>query len=211
MTRMSHKRIVKAAAGLAAICIGLILTAPNLSSAPLAIGSDPVPFTLKNVDGSMVSLSDYHDSRAVVIVFFCNHCPFAQAYQDRLIQLQNTYRDRRVEFILVNPNDPKKKPGDSFENMVKRAEEKKYPFRYLVDETSGIAKAYGATRTPEAYLFGPDRKLEYSGLIDDNTEPAQVKKHHLRDAIEMVLAGTPEKIEPRATKAFGCTIKWRDK
>jgi alkyl hydroperoxide reductase subunit AhpC len=143
------------------------------------------------------------------VVFTCNHCPFAKAYEDRIIALQHEYAAKGVQFVLINPNDPVTKPEDSFENMQKRAQEKSYPFPYTIDETQDIARAYGAFRTPEAYLLDSNRKLVYHGLIDDNTEVKDVKTHHLKNAIELLLAGKPEQIDPKDTKAFGCTIKWK--
>ncbi|MBI5058611.1 thioredoxin family protein [candidate division KSB1 bacterium] len=168
-------------------------------------------FSLKNVDEKTVSLTDLAEAKAVVVVFTCNHCPFSQAYEPRLIQLQQDYADKGVKFILINPNDPKKQPEDSFEKMQKRATDKKYPFPYLYDSTQQIAKAYGANRTPEAYLlFPPEMTVQYRGRIDDNTEPGQVKKRDLKDALDLLLAGSPDQITTRVTKAFGCTIKWKE-
>jgi peroxiredoxin len=188
----------------------LFIVAAAVSAAPIGIGSPVVDFSLKNVDGKTVAVGDFADKSVLVVVFSCNHCPYAQAYQDRLIALQNQYKSKGVQFVLINPNDPKKQPQDSFENMQKRAAEKKYPFPYLIDETQAIARAYGAARTPEVYVFGPDRKLIYQGRIDDNTEEKQVKAHDLKNALDLIFAGTPDKISPNVTKAFGCTIKWRE-
>jgi peroxiredoxin len=176
---------------------------------PIGIGTLLPGFSLRNVDGRTISEADFADKPALVVVFSCNHCPYAQAYQDRLIALQNQYAARGVQFVLINPNDPKRQPQDSFENMQKRAAEKKYPFPYLFDETQAVARTYGAARTPEVYLFGPDRKLVYQGRVDDNTEEKQVKTHDLQGALDLLLAGTPAKIPTPVTKAFGCTIKWR--
>jgi len=187
----------------------LAVTASRSTAAPLAIGASAPAFTLKNVDGKNVSLSDYADKPAVCVVFTCNHCPFAKAYEDRIIALQQEYASKGVQFVLINPNDPKIQPEDSFEKMQKRAQEKNYPFPYVIDETQDIARAYGAFRTPEVYLLDKDRKLVYHGLIDDNTEVKDVKTHHLVNAIEHLLAGTQDQIDPKDTKAFGCTIKWK--
>lgn len=184
-------------------------TAESAAEPALAVGKALPEFQLKNIDGTMIAAGDYRDKRALVVIFSCNHCPYAIAYQDRLIRLQNEYGPQGVQFVLINPNDAKKQPQDSFENMQKRAKEKSYPFPYLHDETQAIARAYGASRTPEAYVFGPDRKLVYHGRVDDNTEEKQVRSRDLKDALEMVLAGTPAKIKAPETKAFGCTIKWK--
>jgi peroxiredoxin len=182
---------------------------PETNAKSLPLGSTAPAFELKNVDGEMISLAQYAAVPAVCVVFTCNHCPFAKAYEQRLISLQKTYAADQVKFILINPNDPKIKPDDSFEKMIKRAQEKSYPFPYLVDETQNIARAYGAFRTPEVYLFDPNRKLVYKGLIDDNTEEKEVRHSHLRNAIDHLLAGEVSQIQPDSTKAFGCTIKWK--
>ncbi|MBU1637064.1 thioredoxin family protein [bacterium] len=194
------------------LCIALLAACgPEGHSETLTIGASAPAFSLKNVDEAVVSLADYSDCHVVCIVFTCNHCPFAKAYEDRLIQLQKAYDKDDVQFILINPNDPTIKPEDSFPNMQKRAAEKHYPFPYLIDETQDIAKAYGAFRTPEVYLFDAGRKLVYHGLIDNSTEEKEVQedKRYLKLAIDHLLAGTPEQIDPKDTKAFGCTIKWK--
>lgn len=181
------------------------------SAAGPDIGAVAPAFKLKNVDGTEKSLSDYASAKAVVVVFTCNHCPFAQKYEPRLIQLQKDFAAQGVQFLLINANDPVKYPADNFAAMQTRAAEKSYPFPYLWDETQAIAKAYGANRTPETYLLNPaDMTVVYKGRIDDNTEPDQVKVYDLRDAISALLAGTPDKIVNRVTKAFGCTIKWKE-
>jgi peroxiredoxin len=197
------------------IVLTILVLAGVFGTAALALADGgPTPgttapaFTLKNVDGNMVSLADYASKKAVVVVITCNHCPYAQAYQNRLISLQNEYASKDVQFVLINPNDAVKQPQDSYDNMQKRAKEKNYPFPYLHDESQQVAKAYGANRTPEAYLI-VNNKVVYRGRIDDNTEEAQVKQRDLKDAIDKVLAGTPDQIETAMTKAFGCTIKWR--
>jgi peroxiredoxin len=178
-------------------------------AAPIGIGTPLPAFSLKNVDGRILSATDFADKTALVVVFSCNHCPYAQAYQARLIALQNQFASRGVQFVLINPNDPKRQPQDSFENMQKRATEKKYPFPYLFDESQDVARIYGAARTPEVYLFGPERTLIYQWRIDDNTEEKQVKTRDLKSALDLLLAGTREQITAPVTKAFGCTIKWR--
>jgi peroxiredoxin len=199
--------LMRKVTALAAILV--LAGAMQSPAAPIGIGAPLPAFSLKNVDGRAVSATDFSDKTALVVVFSCNHCPYAQAYQDRLIALQKQYAARGVQFVLINPNDPKRQPQDSFENMQKRAAEKAYPFPYLFDETQAVAKVYGAARTPEVFVFGPDRKLIYQGRIDDNTEEKQVKTHDLSGALDLLLAGTPGNIPAPVTKAFGCTIKWR--
>ena len=197
---------------IAAAAVSLALAGASLCRAAGPEPGTAAPaFALQNVDGKTVSLADFADAKAIVVVFTCNHCPFSQAYEPRLIQMQKDYADKGVKLVLINPNDPKKQPEDSFEKMKKRAADKSYPFPYLYDSTQEIAKAYGAFRTPEVYLLSPaDMTVQYRGRIDDNTEVKSVKKRDLRDALELLLAGTPDQIAERSTKAFGCTIKWKD-
>ena len=190
--------------------ISLAACAAGASGKPLAVGSSLPAFSLKNVDGQTVSSADFAAKPALAVIFWCNHCPFVQAYEARTIALAKEYAERGVQFVVINPNDAKKQPADSYEKMQQRAKDKGYPFPYLHDVTQEIARTYGAARTPEVYLFGPDRKLVYHGRIDDNTEEKDVKKHDLKNALDLLLAGTPEKISPQTTKAFGCTIKWRE-
>jgi peroxiredoxin len=172
-------------------------------------GDKASDFNLKNVDGKMISLSDYKTAKAFVVVFTCNHCPYAQAYQDRLIELDKEYKPKGVPVIAINPNDPALSPGDSFEEMQQRAREKQYSFPYLLDETQAIYKMYGAERTPHIYLLkkeGKDFVVRYVGAIDNNyKDPAQVTQHYLKDAIEAVLSD--QLPDPDFTMAIGCSIK----
>lgn len=186
----------------------LVATTFSLAQTGAAPGAAAPAFTLKNVNGQMVSLSDYANQKATVVVFFSNHCPYSQAYQGRLIALQKEYGAKGVQLVLINSNDAAKQPQDSYENMQKRAQEKGFPFPYLRDESQQVAKAYGAQRTPEVYVI-VNNKVVYRGRIDDNTEEAQVKQRDLKNALDKIVAGTPNQINPALTKAFGCTIKWR--
>ena len=167
-----------------------------------------IPFRLKNVDGNTVSTEDFSAAKALAVIIWCNHCPYVRAWEDRVIALQREYADRGVQFLLVNSNDPQKYPGDSFEEMQKRAREKGYPFPYLWDEKQEVARQYGAERTPEIFLFDEARTLRYHGAPDDNFEdPKAVTQRYFRDAIEAVLAGrAPATSE---TPPRGCTVKWR--
>jgi peroxiredoxin len=210
---MSKKtlQLMKPVAALAAVVLLGLLLSPKITSAQtgsLAPGSAAPGFNLKNVDGQMVALSTFAGKKAVVVVFASNYCPYSQAYQNRLISLQKEYGSQGVQFVLINSNDAKKQPQDSYENMQTRAKEKSYPFPYLRDESQQVAKDYGANRTPEAFLIVGDHVV-YRGRIDDNTEENQVKVRDLKNGLDLVLAGTPDKIDPKQTKAFGCTIKWK--
>ena len=171
------------------------------------VGKAGPAFALKGVDGATHSLEDYAGKKAVVVVFTCNHCPAAVAYEDRLVELQSDYAGKGVQLVAINPNEDEGHPTDSFEHMVQRAKDKGYNFPYLRDETQEIAKAYGAVRTPEVFLLGPDRTLVYHGRIDDNADnPAAVKRHDLREALDEVLAGKPVTVPD--TPPVGCTVKW---
>jgi peroxiredoxin len=174
----------------------------------LAINEQIVPFSLPAVDGTTVSTDQFPGRPVLGVVFWCNHCPYVKAWEDRLISLQRRYEDRGVRFIMVNSNDPSQYPEDSFATMVERARAKACPFPYLFDETQEVARAYGATRTPEVFLFDSGRVLRYHGAPDDNFEDAgAVRAHYLRDAIEALLDGR-DPVTP-TTQPRGCTIKWR--
>jgi peroxiredoxin len=175
----------------------------------LHIGEYMKSFHLKNVDGRILS-SDalIKDRKALVVIFSCNHCPYVQAWENRLIVLSTTYHPKGAAFVLINANDPVKYPEDSFSEMVKRAKSKDYPFPYLHDEDQAIARAYEATRTPEVFLFDSQKVLRYHGRIDDHyDDPGAVRSHDLRDALDAVLSGrSPSKAD---TAPIGCTIKWK--
>ena len=172
-------------------------------------GANAIEFSLTNVDGSTVSLSDYSTEKGVILVFTCNPCPFAKAYEERIIQLHENYADQGFPVVAINPNDDKVSPEDTFENMKTRANEKSYPFPYLKDETQEIYKAYGATRTPHIFLLkneGGQFKVAYVGAIDDNAmDASNVNHRYLDDAIRAVQSG--KQPEPASTKAIGCSIK----
>lgn len=176
--------------------------------ANLNIGDKAIPFTLPGVDDKTHSLSDYADKEAVVVIFSCNHCPYVRAWEDRMVQIQADYADKGVQLIAINSNDATKYPDDSFPKMKERAREKGFNFPYLYDETQEVARAYGAERTPEVFLFDKQGILRYHGAIDDNYEnPNAVRRHYLREALDAVLAGqTPAIAE---TPPVGCTVKWK--
>jgi peroxiredoxin len=176
-----------------------------------SVGDKARDFKLKNIDGKMVSLGDYKTAKGFIVVFTCNHCPFAQAYEDRIIALHKKYEPKGYPVIAINPNDKERSPEDSFEKMKERAKEHSYPFPYLYDESQEIAKTYGAMRTPHIYLLkkdGAQNKVEYIGAIDDNSEePNEVTEKYVENAVNALLAG--KSVEKTSTKAIGCTIKWR--
>lgn len=173
----------------------------------LEIGSKLPDFNLPAIDSKNYSPSTFKDSKVIVVMFTCNHCPYVQAYEGRLIKLQADFKDKGASFVAINANDEINYPEDSFENMVKRAKEKGYNFPYLRDGSQEIAKTFGASYTPEVFVFDENRILKYHGRIDDNwQEPDKVTKQNLKEAIEAILQN--KKIGRPDTQAIGCTVKW---
>lgn len=172
------------------------------------MGSPAVDFELKGVDGKNYSLKSFGDKKAIVVVFSCNHCPYVQAYEDRMVQLQRDYGPRGLTLVAINSNDETNYPEDSFPNMVKRAKEKKFNFSYLRDETQDTARKYGAICTPHVFAFDQKRLLQYKGRIDDNRNPHDVKSRDLRNALDAILSGKPPPVQE--TRPFGCSIKWKN-
>jgi peroxiredoxin len=164
-------------------------------------------FHLPGTDGGTHSLDTFRHKKAVVLFFSCNHCPYVQAYEERLIALQRDFADRGAQLVAINANETANYPEDDFPKMVARAKEKGFNFPYLRDETQAVADAYGAHYTPEIFLLDSDRVLRYTGRIDDNWQhPEKVVTHDLRDALDALLEGRP--IAQPETHAVGCTIKW---
>ena len=179
-----------------------------MSDNKLKMDSAIPDFSLIGVDDKTYSLNSFSDKKILVIIFSCNHCPYVQAYEERIIILQNEFVKAGVQIIAINSNDDVKYPDDSFEEMKKRAELKKFNFPYLRDETQEIAKAFGATHTPQIFLFDKQRKLKYEGKIDDNwQQPEKVKSAYLKDAITEVL--NEKEVSAPETFSIGCTIKWK--
>lgn len=174
------------------------------------VGDKARDFSLKNIDGKMVSLADQKDAKGVIVIFTCNHCPYSKLYEDRIIEIHNKYAPKGYPVVAINPNDPNEQPEDSFDEMIKRAKEKGFTFPYLVDATQEITKTYGATRTPHVYLLekkGKDHVVAYIGAIDNNHKSAKdADKKYLEDALADLMAG--KKVGNNYTKAVGCTIKW---
>ena len=176
------------------------------------VGDTARDFSLKNVDGKMVSMKNTPTTKGYILAFTCNSCPFSQAYEQRLIDLHQKYASQGYPVIAINPNDPAKQPKDSFEAMQQRAKSQRYPFAYVQDDTQEIARAYGAMRTPHLFIvknYGDAYKVEYIGTIDDNANaPEAVNKKYVEDAMRDILAGQP--VQLSETKAIGCGIKWKD-
>jgi hypothetical protein len=182
-----------------------------LSAAPapaLEIG-DALPRSeakMKNVDGRELSLDAVIGAKGTLVLFTCNACPWVKAWEERTVALGNEYAKKGIGVVAVNSNDPAVVKDDGFEPMRKRARERGIEYPYVVDEGSRLARAFDATRTPEAFLFDADGRLVYHGTIDDNAQsPGEVKERYLRDALQALVDGT--KIAVAFTKSLGCTIK----
>ena len=176
-------------------------TKPNFESAAQ-------DFSLPGSDGETYSLTDFAAAKALVVVFTCNHCPYAQAIRPRLIDLAEMYTDKGIQFIAINANDEHKYPEDGLTMMSE--EQYDYPFPYLRDEKQGVARAYGAVCTPDIFVYDADRNLVYHGRFDDNwQEPEAVTQHNLHDAVEAILRGQGPLEEQ--IPSMGCSIKWLNK
>jgi peroxiredoxin len=184
----------------------------------LEIGDKAPDFSLPGVDDKTYSLDDFAKAKLLAIIFTCNHCPTAQAYEERIIRLHADYKDKGVALVAISPNDPLAlrldelgytEYSDSFEEMKRAAKERGFTFPYLYDgETQKTSLAYGVLATPQVYLFDEDRKLRYVGRIDDS-DVKTVTSHDARNAIDALLAGKPVPVEK--TRVFGCSTKWSDK
>lgn len=186
----------------------------------LAIGASAPNFSLPGVDGKTYTLASFKSSSVLVIIFTCNHCPTAQAYEDRVIQLTREYKKKGVAVVAISPNDPKSVNlnelgytdlSDSYAEMKIRAKEKGYNFPYLYDgETQSVSRAYGPVATPHVFIFDKERKLAYQGRIDDMENPAKTPANlDTRNAIEALL--TAQEVPVTSTKVFGCSVKWAEK
>jgi peroxiredoxin len=184
----------------------------NLTAQQYKVGSVVSDFSLKNVDGEKISLSDYKDQNGVILVFTCNTCPVAQKYEDRIVALHNKYEKQGYPVLAINPNDTGQKPGDSMEEMKKRAEKKGYDFAYVRDDNQMITKKFGAERTPEVFILEKNKKhdfvIRYTGSIDNNPDnPASADKQYVNEAINHLMSG--KDLAVTETNAVGCTIKWK--
>ncbi len=193
--------------------IGLMISlSTKLFAQGYQIGDVATDFRLLNIDGNYLSMSDYEDIKGVVLIFSCNHCPFVVAYEDRMIELHNEYAPKGFPVLAINPNDTIAEPRDSFTKMIQRAEEKNFPFDYVIDADQTIYPQYGATHTPHVFLLekvDDEFIVAYIGAIDDNARDASaVQERYLANAIDALLAG--EEISRTITRAIGCTIKVRN-
>lgn len=208
---MKKNRILKAVMALV-VTTSIALLASSFNgreSEGYKIGDIASDFSLKNIDNTMVSLSDYKDAKGFVVIFTCNHCPYSVAYEDRIIELDKLYKEKGYPVIAINPNNPEKYESDSFENMIVRAKEKGFTFPYLIDAKQNVFPKYGATKTPHVFILKKESKgniVKYIGAIDNNYSNAEkADKHYVKNALDTLLEGN--EVEVKETKAIGCSIK----
>lgn len=176
------------------------------------VGDYANDFDLPNVDGKSVSMADYKDAKGFIVVFTCNTCPYAKAYESRIIDLDKKYASKGFPVIAINPNDITKQPGDTMDEMKKRSDKQGYSFPYLRDDSQDVAKAFGATKTPHVYVLNKESadkyKVEFIGAIDDSPNDAgDVSETYVEDAIDALLSGGKPSVTEK--RAIGCTIKWK--
>jgi len=191
-------------------CFALFF-AGNTVDKGYSVGDAVKDFKLKSVSGEMVSLSSYEDAKGFIVIFDCNTCPYSKAYRERIKELHAKYSEEGYPVVAIQPNDPGRSPGDSYDNMVSYAKQHSYKHAYLYDETQEVTRAFGATNTPHVYVLKKDDGkmiVNYIGAIDNNTKDADsADKKYVEDAVDALLEG--DKPEVTKTKAIGCTIKWR--
>ncbi len=211
--RTSHLAVAAAAFSVAVFAVA-VFAFPVAAQGPAALKlGAPAPMSdakMKSVDGRDLSIADVRGRKGTLVIFSCNHCPWVKAWETRMVALGNSYSKRGIGVIAINPNDLADYPEDDFASMQARAKERGMAYPYVVDATSDVARAFGATHTPEAFLFDRDGRLVYHGTIDDNArQPDKVKSHYLENALKAVVAG--KSVAVAETKALGCSIKFRSK
>ncbi|MDO6597910.1 thioredoxin family protein [Oceanihabitans sp. 2_MG-2023] len=204
------KKSIKIVSALAIVLLvsAFTLNKKNVNSG-YQVGDIATDFSLKNIDGKMVSLADFKEAKGFIVVFTCNTCPYAVAYEDRVEALNKKYAGKGYPVIAIMPNNTDVKPGDNLEAMQARAKAKGFTFPYLKDEGQKIYPEYGATKTPHVYLLQKTKKgnqVKYIGAIDDNyQDEAAVTKKYVENAVDALLAG--KEIQEKETRAIGCSIK----
>lgn len=173
------------------------------------VGDMATDFSLENIDGKMVSLSDYKNAKGFIVIFTCNTCPYAVAYEDRIEALNKKYADKGYPVVAIMPNNTDVKPGDNMKAMQARAKAKGFTFPYLMDKGQKIYPQYGATKTPHVYILEKTKKgneVKYIGAIDDNYKDAEaVTEKYTENAVDALLKGKDVKV--KSTRAIGCSIK----
>ncbi|WP_066224424.1 thioredoxin family protein [Formosa haliotis] len=202
-------KTLKTTTALLLLLIVSAFTPVNTAAGGYKVGDIATDFKLENIDGKMVSLSDYKDAKGYIVIFTCNTCPYAVAYEDRIVALDKKYAALGYPVIAIMPNNTSVKPGDSMDAMKQRAKEKGFTFPYLIDAKQEIYPQYGATKTPHVYLLQKTKKgneVKYIGAIDDNFQDASdVKTKYVEQAVDALLQG--KEIKEKETKAIGCSIK----
>ena len=180
-----------------------------VNSQMLRLGTEAPPFRLPSATGGVVSIEDFKDASALLVMFICNHCPFVKHVRDQLAELAHDYQARGLGVVAINSNDWSSYPDDSPEMMARETREYGYPFSYLYDETQEVAKAYQAACTPDFFLFDGDRRLVYRGQLDDSRpgNDVPVTGKDLRQALDALLEGKP--VSDQQRPSLGCNIKWR--
>ncbi|MBU1197303.1 thioredoxin family protein [Candidatus Micrarchaeota archaeon] len=179
------------------------------SKQTLTVNDKAPDFRLNGTDGKTYSLPSFSQAKAVLIIFGCNHCPYVKAKMAAIRELHESFASRGLQIILINSNDPVNYPDDDFEHMIQFAQENRFPFPYLVDDTQDVAKQYGAVCTPDPFLFDGKHELAWHGRLDDAMSPgAPVTKKDMAEAIEMVLQG--KKVDKPFRPSMGCSIKWKE-
>ncbi|MBN1765778.1 MAG: thioredoxin family protein [Sedimentisphaerales bacterium] len=176
----------------------------------LALGTEAPDFSLPDVKGKLVSLTDYKDAPALLVIFMCNHCPFVVHIREKLVELVKDYQQRGVAVVGINSNDVANYPEDSPAKMAEYAQKYGYTFDYLFDDTQEVARAYRAACTPDFFLFDQDRRLVYRGQMDDSRPGSRipVTGTDLTAAIDALLAGRD--VPPNQIPSMGCNIKWKE-
>lgn len=192
-------------------CAGIVAAQTSETKKGYEIGDSATDFKLKNVDGKMVSLTDFKNAKGYIVIFSCNTCPYVVKYEDRMIALDKKYKKLGYPVIAINPNDPEVQPKDGFAYMQQRAKEKEFTFPYVLDEGQKIYPQYGATRTPHVFVLQKENGkniVKYIGAIDDNYDnPNDVSERYVENAVDSLLKG--EEIKTTKTVAIGCTIKFK--
>jgi peroxiredoxin len=181
------------------------MTGPPIT--PITIGDKAPAFSLPATDGEIYSPQSFAGS-PLVIIFLANHCPYVSAWEDRIVDIGREYGDKGIRFAAISSNDAEKFPQDSPEEMAKRADERAYPFPYLYDESQSVARAFGATRTPEVFVFDAGGALIYHGAVDSDFEDGPGTEPYLRHALDQLLAGG--QVSQASTQPLGCSMKWKD-
>jgi peroxiredoxin len=204
---MNRLSIARALTVLALVFSGAAAFAQAPAALAISSTMPKSPAKMMGTDGKEHTLDSVRGAKGTLVVFTCNHCPYVKAWEKRIAEIGNTYKDKGIGVVAINSNNPATHPDDSLDAMKTRAKELGLKFPYVVDQGSAVARAFRAQRTPEVFLFDASGKLVYHGAVDDNAEkPAEVTKHFLKDALEAVLAG--KHIATAETRSVGCSIKF---